>query len=318
MYKYIFFTLLIVLLAFSCKQEEKVVPPPEIYLQMPEGGFDFDIDSVELIEPKITYDIDSEYSWVENGIEILDEKILTFENRALGEYNFSFSVRTPMGEDMMDIKAHSLDINTFEEFINFNENGYNNQGENGFHQFKYVQYPCNYDAALPNDWNGFAISKNASTSDSSTKGEFSVYGSSAADESDNFTIFKQSNSPNNIIFSDSQAHKVKSIALNNCTRSYLYMEAGFQKKEGKDYLLLTIKGLDEEGTSIATPIEVLLADYRPEETAQKYIIADWITVDLTSLGVVHQISFELSSSRDDDEDFELPMYFCLDNFKIIE
>ncbi|WP_430815880.1 DUF4465 domain-containing protein [Carboxylicivirga sp. RSCT41] len=319
MTKNIFIAAAIVFSFFSCKNEEKVIPAPEIYLQIPEGGFNFDTDSAEIIEPKITYDINSVYAWYENNTLFHDEKDYTFENRPLGTYEFMFTVLTDSGDDTMNIKVHSLDINSFEEFDNFNDNDYFNSPTEGYHQFKYIQYPCIFDEAAPDDWSGFAISKNASTSDSSTKGEFSVYGKSAADDSDNFTIFKQvENISNTISFEDGQSHIVKSIAVNNCVRSYIYMQNGFNKKEGQDYFQLNIYGLDEAGTVLSGPKEVLLADYRPEVTAEKYILGEWLTVDLKELGSIRQLGFKLSSSRDDDAAFELPMYFCLDNLYIIE
>ncbi|MBK3519209.1 DUF4465 domain-containing protein [Carboxylicivirga marina] len=319
MFRYTLLVFTVCLSLFSCKNEDKVIPAPEIFLQIPDGGFNFDTDSVRIIEPKITYDINSIYAWTENGTLISDDKDYTFENRELGTYEFQFTVLTDSGDDTMDITVHSLDINSFEEFKDFNDNGYYNNPTEGFHQFKYAQYPCEYTEATPDNWNGFAISENASTSDSSTKGEFSVYGSSADDESDNFTVFKQmEGKANHISFTDGQSHVIKTISVNNCTRSYIYMQNGFNKKEGKDYFLLSIHGLDETGTIISGPVDVLLADYRPEATADKYIIEEWQKIDLRQLGSIHQLAFSLSSSRDDEESFELPMYFCLDNLYIIE
>jgi hypothetical protein len=320
MTKYIFIILALGLSILSCQNEEKVIPAPEIFLQMPEDGFDFDTDSVEIIEPKITYDVKSVYAWFENGVQFHDKKDYTFENKALGTYKYQFTVLTDYGDDTMDITVHSLDINTFEEFDNFNDNGYFNNPQEGYHQFKYIQYPCIFNEENPDQWSGFAVSENASTSDSSTKGEFSVYGKSAADESDNFTIFKQvSGVENHIKFDDSNAHVVKSIAVNNCVRSHKYMAKHFNKKEGKDYFLLSIYGLNETGSVISGPVEVLLADYRPESTAAKFIQDEWLKIDLEEeLGSVHQLSFHLSSPRDGEPEYDLPMYFCLDNLKIIE
>lgn len=319
MTKYSFIIVIVSLCILSCQNEEKVIPSPEIFLQIPEGGFDFDADSVEIIEPKITYDINSIYAWFENDNLFHEEKDYTFENRALGTYEFQFTVLTDYGDDTMNITVHSLDINTFEEFDNFNDNGYFNSPAADYHQFKYIQYPCIYNEAAPDDWSGFALSENASTSDSSTKGEFSVYGKSAADDSDNFTIFKQADGvANNIRFADGQPHVIKSIAVNNCTRSYIYMQNGFNKKEGKDYFQLNISGLDQDGAIISGPVSVLLADYRPEITAAKYIISEWQKIDLRQLGLIHQVAFNISSSRDDEPEFELPMYFCLDNLQVIE
>jgi len=300
--------------------EEKEIPPPEIYLQMPEGGFDFDTDSVELIEPKITYDIKSTYAWFENDEQFHDEKDYIFQNKELGSYEYKFTVETAYGSDVMDIMVHSLHINTFEEFDGLNDDGYFNSPEAGYHLFKeFVQYPCFYDANTSENWGGFALSDNTDKSDADIENEFSVYASSGADESDIFTVFKQVEGANYpITFSDGKSHKIKSIDVNNGTRSYLTMQSGFNKKEGQDYFLLSVNGHDASGAVISGPVEFLLADYRPEQTGDKYIISEWSKVDLTALGHVHQLSFTLSSSRDDDNEFDLPMYFCLDNLKIIE
>ncbi|MCT4587087.1 MAG: DUF4465 domain-containing protein [Carboxylicivirga sp.] len=320
MLKYIYPILLTIVLLSACQNEEKIIPPPEIFLKMPVDGFEFDTDSAELIEPIITYDIKSTYKWLEGSTEINDgKKDYLFENNPLGTYKYTFEVETPSGSDKMDITVHSLEINTFEEFKDFNDNGYFNSPEAGFHHFPPVHYPCEYDAATPSAWNGFAISKNASKTDSDSKGEFSVYGSSAADESKNFTIFKQVDGKTNYIsFDEDESHVVKSIAVNNCTRTYLYMNTHFDKKGGLDYFKLTINGLDASGTKISGPVEVLLADYRPEQTAQKFLLSEWKVVELKELGSVNKLEFKLTSSHDINPESELPMYFCMDNLKISE
>ncbi|WP_439185340.1 DUF4465 domain-containing protein [Carboxylicivirga taeanensis] len=317
MLKHIYIILCAALLTAACQNEEKVVPAPTIYLQVPEGGFDFDTDSVEVIEPKITYDINAEYAWYENGTLIQNEKILTFENRSLGKYKFLFTVLTPTGDDTLSFTAHSMDINSFEEFKQLNDDGFYNSPESGFHQFKYVRYTCHFEAANPANWGGFALSNNTNKSDASTDNEFSVYANSGAEDSEIFMVYKQLADTNfSISFNDGNAHVVESIEVNNATRSYLAMNNNFNKKEGKDYFLLTINGLDATGTPVSQPVEFLLADYRPELTASKYIVTDWEEINLSQLGAVHQLTFNLSSSRDDDTTFEMPMYFCLDNLKI--
>lgn len=319
MYRFLFLILFSAITFAACQIEEKVIPPPEIFMQIPDGGFDFDTDSVELIEPKITYDIKSEYIWKEKDVTFHTEKIYEFKNRPLGTYLLNFTVTTPYGEDAMDITVNSLDINSYEEFKQLNDKGYYNNPESGYHQFKYVQYPCYYNSNAPEEWGGFALSDNTKKTDATVANEFSVYASSGADESEIFAVYKQlANQAFPVRFSDGNAHIVKSIEVNNSTRSYLTMQSGFNKKEGKDFYLLSITGLDAAGTKISGPVEFLLADYRPELTSDKYLVSEWKKIDLTELGAIHQLAFVLSSSRDDDPEFNMPMYFCLDNLKIID
>lgn len=314
--KHLIYYTLIIFLAVACYNDEKEIPPPEIFLQMSDTGIDIDTDSVDYIEPKITYDINSEYSWIEGGNLVQTEKIYEFNKDALGTYNYIFSVKTPYGEDQMDITVNSLHINTFEETAEeLNSDGYLNNPENGYHLFKeFIQYPVDFNED-DSSWSGFALSDNTNQSDASIDNEFSVYNSYGAEESDVFCVFKQSEAEHHILFDDGAAHAIKSISVNNSTMAYLTMVNGFNKKEDKDFLLLTITGYNNANAETGS-VEFYLADYRPEEIVEKYIISEWNEIDLSDLGNVSSIEFKLSSSVDENSGFEMPLYFCLDNLKI--
>ena len=87
---------------------------------------------------------------------------------------------------------------------------------------------------------------------------------------------------------------------------------GYAKKFGKgDWFKLTITGYDADDQVTGTK-EYYLADLRDEATA--YIINDWRYVDLSSLGKVKKLGFELSSSDTGDYGMNTPAYFCFDNF----
>ena len=53
-----------------------------------------------------------------------------------------------------------------------------------------------------------------------------------------------------------------------------------------------------------------LADFRFDDDSEDYVVNKWEFVDLTDLGIVKRLEFELSSS-----DAGTPLYFCLDNLK---
>ena len=78
-----------------------------------------------------------------------------------------------------------------------------------------------------------------------------------------------------------------------------------------DWFSLTITGYDAAGEVTGTKV-YYLADLRDAETA--YIIDDWRYVDLSSLGEVSKIGFELNSSDVGDYGMNTPAYFCIDNF----
>jgi hypothetical protein len=87
---------------------------------------------------------------------------------------------------------------------------------------------------------------------------------------------------------------------------------GFAKKFGKgDWFKLTITGYDANDVETGTK-EYYLADLRDADKA--YIINDWRYVDLSGLGKVKKLGFELSSSDNGDYGMNTPAYFCFDNF----
>lgn len=316
--KIIFFnTIILSLILFTaCKDHSKVLPAPTVYLKMPEGGFDIDKDSTLIIEPKITYDEESSYEWILNEELVQTERDLVFENKALNSYNYTFTVTTPSGTDNMEIPVHNLDIITFDDFNELNEDGYNNLADKGYFIFDHVQFSNHNPDANIQTWNGFAISNNTDKVSTEETNQFSVYSTSGADESENFSVFKESGSiAHHIVFNDGKMHAIKSIDVNNTTLAYKTMNLIFDKKDKKDFYLLTIIGYDEMGI-ITGKTSHYLADYRFETIAEKYIISSWETVDLSELGNVASIGFELSSSIDSNAETQIPPYFCMDNLKI--
>lgn len=113
---------------------------------------------------------------------------------------------------------------------------------------------------------------------------------------------------------------IEGLYINNNTWATTSMENGdgFAKKFGgptgddPDFFLLTIKGVDKDNNVTGT-VEHYLADYRFEDNARDYIQKDWMWVDLTSLGVVTKLQFEMTSSDIGDYGMWTPAYFCVDN-----
>lgn len=57
-----------------------------------------------------------------------------------------------------------------------------------------------------------------------------------------------------------------------------------------------------------------LADYRSDDSTKDYIVKDWRWVDLSSLGNVDSLTFELISSDNGQFGMNTPAFFCMDNF----
>jgi hypothetical protein len=108
-------------------------------------------------------------------------------------------------------------------------------------------------------------------------------------------------------------------ALTNTTYAALSMRDGdsFAKKFGgtsgddPDYFLLTITGRDP-ADAITGSVEFALADYRFADNALDYIVMDWVLVDLSGLGTVAALEFELTSSDIGQFGMNTPAYFAVD------
>jgi len=80
-----------------------------------------------------------------------------------------------------------------------------------------------------------------------------------------------------------------------------------------DWFLLTIFGLDAGLQRTGGTVDFYLADFRFADNAQDYIVSDWSWVDLSSLGVVAGLEFEMTSSDVGQWGMNTPAYFALDD-----
>jgi hypothetical protein len=114
-----------------------------------------------------------------------------------------------------------------------------------------------------------------------------------------------------------------SARITNTTYAALSMLNGdqFSKKFGgptgndPDFFLLTVQGFSAVGALTGT-VQVYLADYRPANTSQDYVLSQWTTLDLAPLGPASRLTFALSSSDNGPFGMNTPAYFALDNLAL--
>ena len=120
----------------------------------------------------------------------------------------------------------------------------------------------------------------------------------------------------NITFAS--AENITGTYLTNTTYSALSMLNGdsFAKQFGgasgtdEDWFSVTVEGrLSGAATS---SVEFFLADYRFANSVDDYIIDDWTWVDLSSLGLVDELSFSFASSDVGDFGVNTPSYVAVD------
>ncbi len=174
-----------------------------------------------------------------------------------------------------------------------------------------------YDPAF-GSWSGWSVSNVTDTTTAGFTNQYSAIAGGGADGSQTFAVASTYTLPT--IVRSATSPTFAQIEVTNTTYAALSMLAGdsFAKKFGgdtgddEDFFLLTIEGVDANDQSTGT-VDFYLADYRFTDNTQDYIVDQWTTIDLTSLGDAIELQFSLTSSDEGDYGINTPAYFALDN-----
>ena len=173
-------------------------------------------------------------------------------------------------------------------------------------------------------WSGFAYSNKLDTMTQSYSNQYSCYAGYQLSGSHIFGISYNASDwntgqliPNIVSFST--VIQPSSIMVTNSTYAALTMKNGdaYSKKFGgdtgndPDWFKLTIIGMLD--SNVTGTVDFYLADYRFSDNTQDYIVKDWQSIDLTSLGNINKLAFTLSSSDTGAYGINTPTYFCFDN-----
>jgi hypothetical protein len=221
----------------------------------------------------------------------------------------------------MIIPVHTIVWVDFEEFNLDKYKTHLNSSETGYFYSKGVILPV-VNIPAQSYWSGFGISIETNTIDQTVDNQFSVYSSSGADKSKHFGVFLTDNqgASNRMSFSDGENHTLKSIAVNNSTYTALTIKRGDEDSRAFDFgdwYLLTIKGYDKDN-AFTGEIKFYLADYRFENSNKRYVMSFWRNINLQELGKINSVDFVLSSSDEGYSGYNTPLYFCIDNIKILD
>lgn len=169
---------------------------------------------------------------------------------------------------------------------------------------------------------GFIYSSSTDVTTAGYTNDFSAYTGTGGNSSQNYAV----NYGGGIDFGTEKI--LSSIQLTNTTYAALSMLNGdsFGKvfgspndaqgnpdgTNGEDWFRLLIIGKDAQSNTTDTVI-FYLADYRFANNMEDYIVDSWETVDLTPLGEVQFLEFELQSTDEGSFGINTPAYFALDN-----
>ncbi|MCB0685231.1 MAG: DUF4465 domain-containing protein [Saprospiraceae bacterium] len=207
-------------------------------------------------------------------------------------------------------------IADFEEF-NLPEDAYDNgsNGEGGFASGG-IYLPNSYSADF-DAWTGWALS---TVRDSLTPGFQNQYATIAGGGAENSKVYAVGYAFDPIVIHlQDQSETLEGIYVSNATYPYLSMRDGdaFSKKFGgvsgsdPDFFRMTFRKY-QDGLISEDSIDFYLADFRFENSAEDYIVDDWVYIDLSSFGQMDSLSISLSSSDVGVFGMNTPAYFCVD------
>ena len=185
-----------------------------------------------------------------------------------------------------------------------------------------------YDAEF-GSWEGFAVSTMTDTTTPGWENQFSaIPGEGAEGSAAYFVAYGYSGSftgyqPELLFPYDPDGLIVEGAFVTNTTQAALSMLTGdaYAKKFGgadgsdPDWYLLSIQGIDPDG-EISGTVELYLADFRHADPADDYVLDLWEWVDLSSLGAVIGLQFDLASTDMGDWGMNTPAYFALDGLHV--
>ncbi len=313
------------ILLLACSEDEKEIPPPEIFINSESDQIEVSLEDSIVLEPKIVYNIDASFEWRKNNKKLNhNEQFLIDTATQLGRIEYFFSVETPYGSDSITIPVDVIILSDFNNLIETNKDSalVGHPDSTGFFH-KNMAFPNSY--TNDSTWYGFGISNIQNNSLNPPITQNSAFGKNSEHE-DFFALVRQPNDSIDyyptITFLDEKNHDLKSLELVNSTESHYWLKfgdyhMGSEDRENPDWCKVTITGIDNNG-DITNEIDFYLADYRFENNKRDYIVGKWTEIDLKPLGAVNKIKFSISSSMtNEDGKMVIPETFCIDNLKIM-
>ncbi|MEM6802138.1 MAG: DUF4465 domain-containing protein [Bacteroidota bacterium] len=226
-------------------------------------------------------------------------------------FTLSLSAQTVIDFESIDLPIDS--------FLNGND------GSGGFDLGK-AFFPNTYTVDTVNmfeSWSGWSISTSRDTVDPGFMNQYSSISGGGADSSETYAVYFSTGAGKLFLQNEGLGKTVSGFSINNGTYPYFVIRDGnqFSKKFGgvtgddPDFFLLTIKGFSN-GVLTTDSVDFYLADYRFDDNSQDYIVDEWTFVDLSSLGMIDSLNFQLYSSDTSTFGINTPAYFMMDNLQI--
>lgn len=210
-------------------------------------------------------------------------------------------------------------IITFEGLLSEPETAWKPTAPNQVFQTGGASFSNLYDDTYGPYWEGFAYSNKTDITTPGYTNDLSAYTASGGGNTYAVAFVGYSTVPT-ITYDGIVNMAGQGASITNTTYGYLAMlngeapagKFGGETGSDEDWFKLTITGYlaGDAGASI----DFYLADFRFADNGEDYIINDWTYVDFSSLGLVDELRFTLSSSDNHPTyGMNTPAYFAIDN-----
>ncbi len=179
----------------------------------------------------------------------------------------------------------------------------------------------NYNYTSWGYWGGFTASNRTDLNQSGLDAQYTAAAGCGYDGSSQYAVSYTMGVQTEVYAADGQSHTVTGCYVTNNLWTYQdilqggYGELPYGGNTGNDpdWFKVTATGKNASGQVVGT-LDFYLADYRFSNNEEDYVLNTWEWFDLSPLGSVTTISFDLSSSRGSGYNMITPAYFCMDNF----
>ena len=170
-------------------------------------------------------------------------------------------------------------------------------------------------------WGGFTASNRTDLNQSGLDAQYTAAAGCGYDGSSQYAVSYTMGVQTEAYAADGQSHTITGCYVTNNLWAYQHILYGdntaiaFGGVSGNDpdWFKVTATGKNASGQVVGT-LDFYLADYRFSNNEEDYVLNTWEWFDLSPLGSVATISFDLSSSRGSGYNMITPAYFCMDNF----
>ena len=188
-----------------------------------------------------------------------------------------------------------------------------------------VNFDNNYNAAW-DSWDGWSVSNTTDLTTAGFANQYSAYnfpagGGHSGNPNDQYGVFWETYGAVAPTIKFRGPVRLSDIWITNTTYAYLAVVngddgAGYVKGPfgAGDFFKVTVTGYDEANNPTAS-LEILLADYRDANPANWFALDKWTQFNLSALGIVHGLSFDLDSSDTGAFGMNTPAFFAIDDLQ---